>query len=123
MGDGAAGTPLKRRGSPIGDRARRGNRVGGRGGGDVGRGHGWRYPKRASRGDPRGGGLTLPEENADLPYFTPERVHLLLREVYGDFPHDNEGSHLDGGVADDALWQHRWHQLVAQSASWYVTPP
>ena len=54
-----------------------------------------------------GGELPPPEENADLPEFTPERAHLLLREVYEDFPHLNNGSHLDGGVADNALWQRR----------------
>ena len=34
-----------------------------------------------------GGDATPPEENADLPGFTPERAHLLLQGVYGDFPH------------------------------------
>ena len=43
-----------------------------------------------------------PEENTDLPEFTLERAHLLLQEVYRDFPHHNDGLHLDGGVADDA---------------------
>ena len=43
------------------------------------------------------------EENADLPDFAPERAHLLLQEVYGDFPHHNDRSHLDGGVADNAI--------------------
>ena len=47
---------------------------------------------------------------------------MLLQGVYGDFPHHNDGSHLDGGIADDALWQRRWHRLAAQSASWYTTP-
>ena len=69
-----------------------------------------------------GGSLPPPEENADLPDFTPECVHLLLREVYGDFPHHNYGLHLDGGVGDDALWQRRWLRLAAQSANWYATP-
>ena len=46
-----------------------------------------------------------PEENADLPNFTPERAHLLLQGVYGDFPYHNNGSHLDGGVMDGAIWQ------------------
>ena len=45
-----------------------------------------------------GGGLNPPEENADLPDFTPEHAHLLLREVYGDFIRHNDGSHLYGGV-------------------------
>ena len=69
-----------------------------------------------------GGGATLPEENSDLPGFTPERAHLLLQGVYGDFPHHNDGSHLDGGIADKAACQRRWRRLDAQSASWYATP-
>ena len=61
------------------------------------------------RGEPEeiicvGGDKLPPEENSDLPGFTPERAHLLLRGVYGDFPYHNNRSHLDGGVADDALW-------------------
>ena len=46
----------------------------------------------------------------------------MLQEVYGNFPHQNDGSHLDGGVADDALWQRCWRRLAAQSAIWYATP-
>ena len=49
-------------------------------------------------------------------------VHLFLQGVYGDFPHHNDGAHLDGGIADDAAWQRSWRQLAAQSASWYATP-
>ena len=52
----------------------------------------------------------------------PERVHLLLQGVYGDFPHNNDGSHLDGGIADDAAWKRRWRRLAAQSASCYAMP-
>ena len=62
------------------------------------------------------------EENADLPGFTPEGVHLLLQGVYGDFLHHNDESHLDRGVVDDAVWQKFWRRLTAQSASWYGTP-
>ena len=51
-----------------------------------------------------GGGLPPPEENSDLPEFTPEHSHLLLQGVCGDFPHHNDGTHLDWGVADDAIW-------------------
>ena len=54
-----------------------------------------------------GGGVPLLEENAGLPVFTPECAHILLQGVYGDFPHHNDGSHLDGGVADDAIWKRR----------------
>ena len=50
-----------------------------------------------------GGRLSPSEENADLPDFTPGSVHLFLREVYGDFQHHNDGLHLNGGVADEAI--------------------
>ena len=69
-----------------------------------------------------GGTRHPPEENAELPGFTLERAHLLLQGVYGDFPHHNDGSHLDGGIADDALWQSCWRRLADQSAIWYFTP-
>ena len=43
------------------------------------------------------------EEGTDLPEFVPTRIHLLLEEEYGDFPHHNDGSHLDAGVLDGAF--------------------
>ena len=64
--------------------------------------------------------VTPLKENADLPDFTPERAHLLLQEVYGDFQHHNDGLHLNGGVADDAIWQSCWIRLTTQSATWYA---
>ena len=42
------------------------------------------------------------EENVDILGFTPEHAHLLFQGVYGDFPHHNDGSHLDGGITDNA---------------------
>ena len=69
-----------------------------------------------------GGGYAPLEENADLPDLTPDHAHLLLREFYKDFPHRNDGSHLNGGVVGDAIWQCRWHRLAVQSDSWYATP-
>ena len=69
-----------------------------------------------------GGDATPPKENADLPGFTPERVHLLLQGFYGDFSHHNYGSHLDGGVADNAIYQPRFRRVASQSDSWYAMP-
>ena len=63
-----------------------------------------------------------PEENADLPGFTLERSHLFFQGVYGDFLHHKNGDHLDGVIADDAVWQCPWSRLADQSASWYTTP-
>ena len=115
--------PLKRRGLPRGDRAQRCDRAGGKGGGDGKKGYGWRDPKEGGRiGDPRWGGIDPREENTDLPDFTPELAHLLLLEVYRDFPHHNNGSHPYGGVTENILWPRCWRQLAAKSASWYATP-
>ena len=69
-----------------------------------------------------GGDATPPEENADLLGFIPERAHLLLQGVYVDFTHHNNGSHLDGEIADDTACQRRWRRLAAQSTSWYAKP-
>ena len=63
------------------------------------------------------GGLPPLEKKVDLPDFTPERAHVLLPEFYGDFPHHNNGSHLDRGIVYDALWQRRWRQLAVKLAS------
>ena len=69
------------------------------------------------------GGIMPPrEENADLPEFTPERLRLLLQGVYGDFLHHNNSLRLEGGIADNDLWQRRWRQFTDMSSSWYNTP-
>ena len=69
-----------------------------------------------------GGKCPPPEDTADHPDFTPEGAHLFLHGFYGDVPYQNYGSHLDGGIKDDALWQCHWRQIAAQSASWSATP-
>ena len=39
----------------------------------------------------------------DLTDFVPDREHLLLMEVNGDFRYHNDGLHLERGVLDDNL--------------------
>jgi hypothetical protein len=36
-----------------------------------------------------------------------------MDKVYGDHVHHNPGTHLNGGIADDSLWQEHWQQLVS----------
>ena len=66
--------------------------------------------------------MSPPEENADLPGIHPDLAHLLLQGVYGDFPHHNNGAHLDGGITDDAVCQRRCRRLDYHSESWYAMP-
>ena len=58
----------------------------------------------------------------DLPGYVPNEVDLKLKEVYGDYLHQNDGTHLDGGIQDDAVWQERWKKLVGLPAQRYQAP-
>ena len=64
----------------------------------------------------------IPSDNSDLPGYSLTEVDRLLDKVYGDHIHQNPGTHLDGGVADDFLWQSYWRQLVEYPPSFYDTP-
>ena len=43
-------------------------------------------------------------------------------DIYGNKLHQNDGTHLDGGMADNYLWQWCWQRPAAQLSSWYATP-
>jgi hypothetical protein len=42
--------------------------------------------------------------------------------VYRDHVHQNPGTHLTGGIADNALWQEHWQQLVSFPSHPYDVP-
>jgi hypothetical protein len=60
--------------------------------------------------------------NSDLPNHQLTEADLQFEEVYGDHVHDNDGTHLDGGIADDALWQGYWWQLVEHLSHLFDIP-
>ena len=64
----------------------------------------------------------LTEEGADLPGYAPSAADLKLQAVLGDYPHQNDGTHLDGGVRDDKVWQQRWRLVVAEQMALYRVP-
>ena len=43
--------------------------------------------------------------------------------MYGDHLHDNPGTHLRGGIAEDAVWQARWKRLVSLTGLSFYTAP
>ena len=45
-----------------------------------------------------------------------------MQAVYGDYPHANDGRHLDGGVATDAIFQHLWKRVVQLPLRPYEPP-
>ena len=47
---------------------------------------------------------------------------VLLHGVYGDTLHRNDGRHMDGGVADDNVWQRRYDRVVSHPHPMYNPP-
>jgi hypothetical protein len=62
------------------------------------------------------------DPGADLSGFVPAPVDHLLKAVYGDWPHHNDGCHLDGGVNGDVVWQRRWRRIADLSSTHYSVP-
>ena len=54
--------------------------------------------------------------------YIPTPEDLRLREVYGDWVHGNPGTHLDGGVKEDGLWQGWWRDLAVMPPRRYEAP-
>ena len=46
----------------------------------------------------------------------------LLMGVYGDTIHKNDGTHLDGGIEDNAVWQWRWSRVAAVNLRLWDVP-
>ena len=64
--------------------------------------------------------LTQPEEEDGIPGLT--YGERKLKEVYGDHLHQDDGTHLDGGIRDDAEWQARWRLIVGLPPQRYNVP-
>ena len=69
------------------------------------------------------GPVVTPDEGADLPGYIVTEADQLLDTAYGDHVHDNAGTHLNGGVANDALWQRRWRRMAQLATTRYQAPP
>ena len=54
----------------------------------------------------------------------PAEADRLMDTVYGDHVHQNDGTHLAGGVnaAVDEAWQRRWRSLTGQQQQLYTVP-
>jgi hypothetical protein len=53
---------------------------------------------------------------------TISEVDLKLLEVNGDYIHQNYGTHLDGGIQDDGVWQEQWQKLITLPSQRYDAP-
>ena len=62
------------------------------------------------------------EVGADLPSYSLSETDKLLDAVYGDHPHTNDGTHLDGGVVGNRFWFNHWKYLVQLPTTKYSLP-
>ena len=75
----------------------------------------------------RGGPKDAPADDGEgekgyVPGYTPTPEDLRLREVYGDWVHQNPGTHLDGGISEDGRWQRWWRDLSVMPPHRYDAP-
>ena len=66
--------------------------------------------------------IPSPEITPVIPTQPLSEVDLKIQEVYGDYVRQNDGSHLNGGIRDDALWQARWKKIVSLPPQRYDVP-
>ena len=79
-------------------------------------------PIEAAVHPPNAGAEIRTEIGADLPGYIMSEADKKLSAIYGDHPHDNDGTHMDGGFADDALWQRLWNRIFSLKLSQYDAP-
>ena len=58
----------------------------------------------------------------DLPGAILSDADRLMDKVYGDHVHQNDGTHLDGGITDDTVWQTYWRRLIVYTPKAYDVP-
>jgi hypothetical protein len=82
-----------------------------------------RDPVASNRQDQPAGRTDEEERNVgDLPGAHISEADLLLEKVFGDYVHQNPGTHLNGGIADDVDWQEYWSRLIVFPGSQYDAP-
>jgi hypothetical protein len=62
------------------------------------------------------------KQNGDLPDYILTDADRMMDGVYGDHIHQNDGSHLTGGVSDDIDWQGYWRRLIVFPSKAYDVP-
>ena len=62
------------------------------------------------------------EECGDLPEYELTPTDRWLDDLYGDHTHQNDGTHLDGGIADDKDWQARMATVIPYASRLFHLP-
>ncbi len=90
----------------------------GGGGGDPG------TIAQGERGQEEGGTVRVRDikEEEDLTRQVLHPCNNQLIAVFGDSIHCNDGHHLDGGIADNGIWQGRYDRVLSHSDPMYNPP-
>jgi hypothetical protein len=65
---------------------------------------------------------TNDEEIGDLPDHSLSEADRMMDNVYGHHVHQSPGQHLNGGIANETVWQDYWRCLVVSQSSNYHVP-
>jgi hypothetical protein len=78
------------------------------------------FPPREEEQEQESEATTMPI--GDLPGATIHDADRNLLGVYDDYIHQDDRTHLDGGIKDDAVWQERWRTVVTLPGQRYNAP-
>ena len=65
---------------------------------------------------------SLQEQEGYLPDVHLLSTNYMLYGIYQYWVHQNQGDHLDGGIAEDSKWQARWKKIVCMPTQRYDAP-
>ena len=68
------------------------------------------------------GNAALQEQQGYLPDVRLLGAECMIYGVYQDWVHQNQGDHLDGGIAEYRKWQVRWEKIVCMPTQRYDVP-
>jgi hypothetical protein len=93
-------------------------------GGNGGKGGDPGTVAQGERGQEEGGMVRVRdiEGEEDLAHQVLHPCNNQLIMVFGDSIHCNDGHHLDGGIADDGIWQGRYDHVVSHPPPMYYPP-
>ena len=66
--------------------------------------------------------IPIPVDIGGVPDQLLSEVDLKIQSVYGDVVRQNDGTHLDGGIRDDAKWQTYWRKIIGLPPQRYNAP-
>ena len=66
--------------------------------------------------------IPTPVNTPGIPSQSISEVEMKIHKVYGLYVRQNDGTDLNGGIKDDAIWQAHWKKIVSLPPQRYDVP-